>query len=219
MELAAVAAMSLIVGVGLTAVSIYLCLHSVDGRQIDLQKPDLVIDGPDGVGPLPEVGRLHVRDGIFWEVASDRLPGVWWVHVERIGQPSINPDLTIESIPRWAEAPETFVASDGAVVETDGPAPQAQTVAFGTLALGWPWLAIAQRWAEGDRTTGFIPTLENDDDGSTTARAAGRFGTTTAAGRPFLLWSGFVADTLLFAGLVAPLFVLLRRRSRASGTA
>jgi hypothetical protein len=199
------AVMSLVVGTLLTAGSAYYCLRSVDGRQIDLSREDLQLNGPDGVGPLPHVGRLHVQKGVFWLVASDRLPGVWWVHLERVAQPSSNPSLDIRTVPSWAEPPPPI----------EGLPDEAQHRVVGTLAVGWPWLAVAQRWIEDDPLTGFIPILENDDDGSTTARAAARFGKETPAGRPFILWSGLVGDSAFFAALAAPVLFWLRRRFAA----
>jgi hypothetical protein len=194
--------MSLVIGVALTFLSAYLCLRSVSGRQIDLAKPDLVLEGPDGVGPLPQVGRLHARSGIYWLVASDRLPGVWWIHLERVREPSINPHFELPTVPPWAEAPPALQA----------PVLRGPAADVGTLAVGWPWLAVAQQWVETDAAVGFMPPLENDDDGSTTARAADRFGQRTPESQLFIVWSGFIADACLFAVIAAPIIAYLRRR-------
>ena len=200
-----IALVSVIIGLGATGIGTYLCLQSVIDRQIDVQKPDLAVDE---VGPLPIVGTLHVRNGVYWLVASDRLPGVWWVHIERFRQPSTDLNLDLPSIPTWAEPPASM-----RVATLPGPA-----AVIGTLAVGWPWVAVAQQWVEVERAEGFIPLLENDDDGSTTARAAQRFGTPTpAGGKPFLLWRGFLADTALFAAMAAPVIALVRRYGRAAG--
>lgn len=207
-----VAVTSLVLGACATAASVYLCVRSVDGRQIDLQKPDLVIDGPDGVGPLPEVARLHVRRGVYWLVASDRLPGVWWLHLERVGAPSINPDLTIELVPDWAEPPLAWQRMKAVATGGSQDGDERHSGAVGTLAVGWPWLAIAQQWVEHDSTVGFIPHLDNDDDGSTTARAASRFGSREGTTRILLLWGGLAGDIGLFAAVVAPIVWLARRR-------
>lgn len=192
--------MSLVVGGVATAGSIWWCLSSVDGRQIDLQRPDL----PDDIGPLPETVRLHARDGIFWLVARDQLRGVYWVNLERVSVPSTNPSLAVELVPRWAEAPTPMQAR-----AIEGPLSR-----VGTLAVGWPFLCVARQWVEADPTQGFIPQVENDDDGSSTAKAAARFFDSGPNTRAIVLPLGLVGNALFFGVVASPLVFAARRLSK-----
>lgn len=197
--------MSMVLGCVGTAASVWWCLSSVDGRQIDVQRPDL----PEDVGPLPETVRLHVRDGIFWLVARDQLRGVYWVNLERVTAPSINPLLSVVLVPNWADAPLAMQAR-----RLDGPIAR-----VGTLAVGWPFLAVARQWVEPDSTQGFIPRVENDDDGSSTAKAASRFFTATPDSRSIVIPLGLLGDVVVFGAAAAPFMSLGRwlTRRRASG--
>lgn len=183
-----------------TAGGVWWCLKSVEGRQIDVQRDDL----PPDVGPLPETVRLHVRKGVFWLVARDQLPGVLWVNLERVAEPSTNPELDVPLIPSWADAPPALQER-----RLEGPAGR-----VGTLVVGWPLLAIGRQWHETDPTIGFIPAVENDDDGSTTAKAADRFFTSSPTSRVVLVPEGLIANTAFFAALAAPGVTFARFRAR-----
>ena len=169
-----------------------------------MQRPDL----PEDVGPLPETVRLHVLDGIFWLVARDQLRGVYWVNLERVTAPSINPLLSVVLVPSWADAPLAMQAR-----QLDGPIAR-----VGTLAVGWPFLAVARQWVEPDSTVGFIPKVENDDDGSSTAKAAARFFAAAPNSRAIPIPLGLMGDVLVFGAVAAPLVALGRRLTqRRSG--
>jgi hypothetical protein len=201
---------AVLVGGLASAVSVWWCLRSVEGRQIDLQR--VATGGPEEIadlGPLPETVRLHIRDGVYFLVAHDRLTGVDWINIERVAEPSTNPALDARIIPAWAEMPETYRARD-----FDGVLPR-----VGTLAVGWPSRAIARQWVEPDETRGFIPMIENDDDGSSTAKAAARFFGDQRGSSVIVLWGGVATNALFFTLIAWPavLLILSRRRGQTRG--
>ncbi len=198
---------AILVGGLATAGSVWWCLRSVEGRQIDMQR--VAAAAPEEIaelGPLPETVRLHIRDGVYFLVARDRLPGVDWINIERVAEPSTDPALDARIIPAWAEMPAIYHARD-----FDGVLPR-----VGTLAVGWPSRAIARQWVEPDPTQGFIPMVENDDDGSSAAKAAARFFGEQRGSSVIVLWGGVATNAMLFTLIAWPvvLVVLWRRRGQ-----
>ena len=196
-----------------TAASVWWCLQSVEGRQLTLHQTDAQTDAqtdtgsalPEEFGPVPQTVRLHIRDGVYFLVARDELPGVDWINIERVAQPSMNPSLDAPIVPAWAEMPAAFRDPSAA-----GVLPR-----VGTLAVGWPSLAIARQWVEPDPTRGFIPAVENDDDGSSTAKAAARFFGQHPTSSVIVLWPGLIANLVVFTLLALPVVLLFRWRHSA----
>ena len=155
-------------------------------------------------GLNPVAGQLHVREGRCWTFASDRATGLAFYNLERELYPLRNGPLDHPAVPWWAEP----------TPEEAPPEPAKWRV--GTLAAGWPWLAVARRWNETELDTGFLPPVDRDDDGSTIRRAAERFTTPTVGSRTMVLRDGMVADLALFGVggvVVVYLGIGLRRRS------
>jgi hypothetical protein len=149
-------------------------------------------------GREPIAGQLHVREGRCWTFASDRATGLAFYNLERELYPLRNGPLDEPAVPWWAE-PDLAL----------GP-PEPAKWRVGTLAVGWPWQAVAKQWNETELDTGFLPPVERDDDGSTIRRAAERFTTRVAGSRVFSLPLGLAADLALFglAGTALVAFVI-----------
>jgi len=149
-------------------------------------------------GRAPSTGALHVREGRFWEVATDEALGLRWVNIERLQTPSSNPSLEVLGIPNWAEP------------RGRGPVGEWRV---GTLAVGWPWLMIARQWSEVDPDLLFVPHVEVDDDGFTIAKMATNFmrrsRSAVDGGTYSLLFGGIAANIALFGGVT--FLVFLRR--------
>jgi hypothetical protein len=199
-----------------TAASVWWCLQSVEGRQLNLQSVDEAAPTDEDSGPLlqtdpqtvPQTVRLHIRDGVYFLVARDQLPGVDWINIERVAQPSTNASLDAPIVPAWAEMPAAF----------RDPSATGVLPRVGTLAVGWPSLAIARQWVEPDPTRGFIPAVENDDDGSSTAKAAARFFGQHPTSSVIVLWPGLIANLVVFTLLALPVVLLFRWRHSAGIT-
>jgi hypothetical protein len=99
----------------------------------------------------------------------------------------------------------------GAEPWTEEPAPGKWQV--GTLAVGWPWPALASQWSETEVGRGFLPLVELDDDGSTIRRAAARFGDAAHGATIRVLLLGAVLDVAVFwAAATALIALVLVRR-------
>jgi hypothetical protein len=150
-------------------------------------------------GVEPIAGMLHVREGVPFVAATDRAFGLRFVQLERLPHPLVNDPLDLPAVPAWAEP------------WTPAPAPGKWQV--GTLAVGWPWPAVASQWSETEIGRGFLPPVELDDDGSTIRRAAARFGDTTLGATTRILPVGAAFDLALFwAGATALTALALLRR-------
>lgn len=156
-------------------------------------------------GQEPVAGRLHLRAGVAFMAARDRAFGVEFVQLERLPHGVRNAPLDLSEIPRWAEP-----------IAPDAPPGRWQ---IGTLAVGWPWRAVARQWNEREPDRGFLPPVELDDDGATIRRAANRFFSADAGAQVRLLAAGAIADVLVFAiPATAVIALLLRRRSGRGGS-
>jgi hypothetical protein len=138
-----------------------------------------------GREPARGVG-LHVREGWFWDVATDSAFGLWWVNIERVQHRSTNPELTEPGIPAWAEP--------------RGAAPVGAW-RVGTLAVGWPWPLAARQWSESESDRLFVPHAEIDDDGFTIAKMATNYFAPSRSAQHRIVWWGLAADVALFASV------------------
>lgn len=150
-------------------------------------------------GVEPIAGTLHVREGVPFVAATDRAFGLRFVQLERLPHPLANDPLDLPAVPAWAEP------------WTPAPAPGKWQV--GTLAVGWPWPAVARQWSETEPGRGFLPLVELDDDGSTIRRAAQRMTASAPDSRVAVLGVGLLGNLLTHGAAATALIalVLLRR--------
>lgn len=136
-------------------------------------------------GREPIAGQIHVRDGWVWSYASDHATGLRFYSLERVPNRLVAGNLTASDVPWWAEPRR----------DLDPPGQWR----VGTLAVGWPWPAVARQWDETEPDRGFLPPIELDDDGSTIRRAALRFREPAANASWFILPGGAAATLALFS--------------------
>lgn len=145
-------------------------------------------------GIAPTTGDLHVREGWFWLVATDRAFGLTWVNAERAARPSLHANLNVTGLEGWAEPPVDPTIGEWRV---------------GSIAVGWPMRMVGRQWAEIDRERLFVPHVAVDDDGFTIAKMAHNVAAPPVEGRLFVLWGGAVVNVLAFG---VPTFAVLAPR-------
>jgi hypothetical protein len=158
-------------------------------------------------GQAPQFGQLHVRSGWLWLTANDRSLGLRFWLLGREPLPLATGSLEMRIVPWWAEPDDQFAP----------PAGRGKWQ-VGTLAVGWPWPALARQWNEIELDRGFLPPVETDDDGSTIRRAAERFTAPAPHSRWLVLVGGLAANLGVFAlGACVATFLLLTVRARRAG--